>query len=110
MQKQLELFLRNANVVNQKNCLVEKNPRKFMRAGMWVTEYTVHIYNTISGLSLRGKIYNYADGRVETCLYYSCYGDLRISEQEYQRRSNIMGHIKTYGAIYEIEPPIKWFN
>lgn len=110
MQKQLELFLRNKNIINQTNSLVEKNPRKFMRAGQWVTEYTVHIYNTIAGLSLRGKIYNYENGTVETQLVYSCYGDLRISEQEYQRRSNIMGHLKTYGAIYEVEPPIRWFN
>ena len=110
MQKELELFLGNKNVVNQTNCLVEKNPRKFMRGGIWVTEYTVHIYNTIAGLSLRGKIYNYADGRVETSLVYSCYGDLRISQEEYQRRSNIMGHLKNYGGMYEVEPPIKWFN
>jgi hypothetical protein len=110
MQKSLELFLRNKNVVNQTNCLIEKNPRKFMRGGIWVTEYTVHLYNTIAGLSLRGKIYHYADGRVETCLYYSCYGDYRLTFDEVKRRSDIMGHIKKYGAIYEDEPPIKWFN
>lgn len=110
MQKQLELFLRNAKIVSQKNCLVEKNPRRFMRAGVWCTQYTIHLYNEIAGLSLRGKICNYADGRVETSLVYSCYGDLWISKEEDQRRSNIMGHLKKYGAMYEIEPPIKWFN
>lgn len=110
MQKELELFLRNARIVNQSNSLVEKNPRKFMRMGEWVTQYTVHINTNIVGLSLRGKIYNYEGGRVETFLVYSCYGDLWISEQEDQRRSKIMGHLKTYGAMYEIEPPIRWFN
>lgn len=110
MQKELELLLRNKNIVNQNNALLEKNPRRFMRQGIWVTEYTVHIYNTIAGLSLRGKITHYENGTVEKNLVFSTYGDLRISDEEISRREKVINHIKKYGAMYQEEPPIKWFN
>jgi len=110
MEKSLELFLRNKNVVSQNYALVENNPRRFMTQGIWCTEYTIYLNIQIFGLDLRGKIKNYENGIVETRLVFSTYGDYYISEESYKRREKIIEHIKKYGATYHEEPPIKWFN
>jgi hypothetical protein len=110
MEKSLELFLRNKNIVNQNYGLVENNPRRFMTNGIWCTEYTIHLNIKISGLNLRGKIRNYENGIVETRLVFGTYGDYNISEQDYNRREKIINHISKNGATYFEEPPIKWFN
>jgi len=110
MEKSLELYLRNARIINQKNCILQNNPRRFMRGGVWCTEYTVHINTLISGLLLRGKILNFEDGRVETNLVFSTYGDYHLTSEEIQRREKNIAHIKKYGATYFEEPPIRWFN
>jgi hypothetical protein len=110
MQKELELFLRNKNLFTQNYGIVENNPRRFMTGGLWVTEYTIHLNIQIFGLDLRGKIRNLEDGTVETKLVFSTYGDYYISEESHKRRGKIIDQIKKYGAIYQEEPPIKWFN
>lgn len=110
MRHELELFLRNAKVINQNFSILEKNPYRFMRNGVWVTQYIIHVNNYVSGLSLRGIIENYENGVVETKLVFSTYGDLRISDEEISRREKIIAHIKKYGATYQEEPPIRWFN
>ena len=110
MEKSLELFLRNKNVVNQNFSILEKNPYKYMSKGLWVTEYRVHLLTKISGLSLLGIIKNYENGTVEISLTFSTYGDLRISDESYNRREKIIAHIVKHGAVYFEEPPIKWFN
>jgi hypothetical protein len=109
MKRELELYLRNERVINQ-NCFTERNPRRFMRDGVWVTQYTVHINTLIAGLCLRGKITNYEGGEVETNLVFSTYGDYHLSLEEIQRREKHIQHIKKYGAVYYEEPPIRWFN
>lgn len=109
MKKELEMYLRNARIINQ-HCITEINPRRFMRGGIWCTEYTVHINSLISGLSLRGKIANYENGIVEKSLVYSTYGDYHLSSEEIQRREKNINHITKYGATYQEEPPIRWFN
>jgi hypothetical protein len=109
MKRELELYLRNERVINQ-NCFTERNPRRFMRDGVWVTQYTVHINTYISGLSLRVLIEAYEDGVVETKLVYSTYGDYHISYEDYKRREKHIAHISKYGATYKEEPPIRWFN
>lgn len=110
MQKELELFVKNKNVVNQQSAILQKNPYRYMSKGLWVTEYRVHLLTKISGLSLLGIIKNYENGTVEISLTFSTYGDLRISDESYNRREKIINHIKKYGATYFEEPPIKWFN
>jgi|LakMenE01Jun11ns_1017448.scaffolds.fasta_scaffold9800335_2 hypothetical protein len=110
MEKSLELFLRNKNIVDQNYALIEKNPRRFMTQGVWCTEYTIHLNIKISGLNVRGKIRNYENGEVETKLVFSTYGDNHISEYDYNRREKIIEHISKNGATYFEEPPIKWFN
>ena len=110
MEKSLELFLRNKNVVNQNYALIEKNPYRFMRNGIWVSKYVVHLCTNISGLDLRGYIENYENGTVETKLVFSTYGDYHLSAEEIKRRDKIVGHITKYGAMYQEEPSIKWFN
>ena len=111
MEKSLELFLRNKNLVSQNYAIVEDNPRRFMTKDiLWCTEYTIHINISVCGLNLRGKIRNYQDGTVETILVFSTYGDFNISEYDFERREKIINHIKKHGAIYFEEPPIKWFN
>jgi hypothetical protein len=110
MKKELELFLRNKNLVNQNYTITEKHPYRFMRNGVWVTQYIIHISTYISGLSLRGLIENYENGTTETKLVFSTYGDYHISPEEIQRREKIIAHIKKYGATYKEETPIKWFN
>lgn len=110
MEKSLELFLRNKNVVNQTNVTVEKNPYRFMRQGLWVTQYIAHINTYISGLSLRGLIEEYENGTVETKLIFSTYGDYHLSPEDYKRREKIINHISKYGAVYKEETPIRWFN
>lgn len=110
MKRELELFLRNARIVNQTNVIIEKHPYRFMRAGVWVTQYVVHIGTTIPGLNLRGLISNYADGVVETSLIFSCYGDYHLSAEEIKRREKIINHITSQGASYQEEPQIQWFN
>jgi hypothetical protein len=110
MQKQIELFLRNANVVSQNHVIVEKYPYRFMRTGVWVTQYILHINTFVAGLSLRGLIENYENGEVQTKLVYSTYGDYHLSSEEIQRREKIINHISKYGAMYKEETPIRWFN
>lgn len=109
MKRELELYLRNERVINQ-NPILENNPRRFMRQGQWCTEYTLHINTLISGLCLRGKITNYEGGEVETKLVFSTYGDYHLSSEEIQRREKNINHITKYGATYEEEPRIRWFN
>jgi hypothetical protein len=110
MKKELELFLRNKNVVSQNHVTVEKNPYRFMRQGLWVTQYITHINIFISGLSLRGLIEAYEDGTVETKLVFSTYGDYHLSEESYKRREKIISHITKHGAVYKEETPIRWFE
>ena len=110
MQKELELFLRNKNVISQNNVTVEKYPYRFMRYGVWITQYIVHINIFIAGLSLRGLIEAYEDGTVETKLVFSTYGDYHLSEESYKRREKIISHITKHGAEYKEEPKINWFN
>lgn len=110
MEKSLELFLRNKNLVSQNYATCEKYPYRFMRNGIWVTQYIVHLNIYVSGLSLRGLIENYEDGKVETKLVFSTYGDYHLSAEEIKRRDKIAGHITKYGATYKEETPIRWFN
>lgn len=110
MKKELELFLRNKNVVSQNNVTIEKYPYRFMRGGVWVNQHIVHLNTFVSGLSLRGLIENYENGIVETKLVFSTYGDYHLSSEEIERREKIINHISKYGAEYKEETPIKWFN
>lgn len=110
MQNALELFLRNKNVVSQNHTTIEKYPYRFMRNGIWVTQYVVHLNTYISGLSLRGIIENYENGEVETKLVFSTYGDYHISTEEIKRREKIISHITKHGAVYKEETPIRWFE
>lgn len=110
MQKELELFLRNKNVISQNHAIVEKNPYRFMRNGVWITQYIVHINIFVEGLSLRGLIEAYEDGTVETKLVFSTYGDYNLSPEEIERREKIVSYISKYGATYKEETPIRWFE
>ena len=110
MKKELELFLRNANVVSQNYGICENHPYRFMRNGTWVTQHIVHLAVYVSGLSLRGLIENYENGAVETRLVFSTYGDFHLSSEEIQRREKFVNHISKYGATYKEETPIRWFE
>jgi hypothetical protein len=110
MKKELELFLRNANVVSQNYVTLEKNPYRFMRNGVWISKYIVHLNVFISGLAVRGEIENDEYGNVEIKLIYSFYGDYNISREGYDRREKFVRHLKKYGAEYKEEPKINWFN
>ena len=110
MKKELELFLRNAKVISQNYGIIENNPLRYMRQGVWCTEYTIYLATYISGLSIRGIVKNYEDGNVETKLVFSTYGDFHLSSEEIQRREKIINHISKYGATYKEETPIRWFN
>ena len=110
MKKELELFLRNKNLVNQNYTITEKHPYRFMRGNIWVTQYIVHINIFVAGLTLRGLIEAYEDGTVKTKLVFSTHGDYHISTEEIKRREKIISHITKYGARYKEETPIRWFN
>ena len=110
MQKELELFLRNAKIVNQTNCITERNPYRFMRGGVWVTKWVIRLNTKIYGLSLTGFIENYENGIVETKLMFSTYGNWHISQKAFERREKIIKFLVKHGATYLYETPIKWFN
>ena len=110
MKKELELFLRNDKIVSQANCVVERNPFRFMRNGLWCTEYTIHLNTYVTGLSLKGKITHYENEIVETELVFSTYGEYHLSHQDLKRREKIISYITKHGATFLVEPPVRWFN
>jgi acylphosphatase len=110
MKNELELYLKNANVISQTFSIIENNPLRYMKNGLWCTEYTIYLATYISGLSLRGIVKNYEDGRVEIFLTFSTYGDFHLTPEELKRREKHITHITKFGAIYKAEPQINWFN
>ena len=103
MRHELELFLRNENVVNQNYAICEKYPYRFMRNGIWVNQHIVHLAVYVSGLSIRGLIENYENGEVETSLVFSTYGDFHLTLEEIKRREKIMYHLSKFGATYSYQ-------